>query len=221
MSRSFWDGRYAEEGFAYGLEPSDFLVEHVKAIPHTAGGGRVLSLGEGEGRNAVYLARLGYHVHCVDISPVGLEKTLKLASSSQGLDSSLITTQCIDLKDFIQGGHSSGPWDAIINLWCHVPSSLRRTLHEWIGKDGSLVPGGVYILEHYHPSNIGRNTGGPQDPDLCLTLQDLETELASFYSSRASSGRPYAATLERQVHEGKYHNGLSAVTQFVGSKQQL
>jgi len=49
-----WDERYKEEGFAYGAEPNDFLKSEFFRIPK---GGRVLCLAEGEGRNAVFLAK--------------------------------------------------------------------------------------------------------------------------------------------------------------------
>ena len=73
-----WDARYGQEGFYYGTEPNDFLVEQAGLI---APGGRVLCLAEGEGRNAVYLASKGFRVLAVDGSAVGLEKARDLARS--------------------------------------------------------------------------------------------------------------------------------------------
>jgi len=57
-----WNERYAQPGFAYGTEPNEFLVSAAGRIPV----GPVLSLGEGEGRNAAYLAGLGHRVVAVD-----------------------------------------------------------------------------------------------------------------------------------------------------------
>jgi len=65
-----WNQRYAKPGYTYGTAPNEFLVSVADRIPQ----GRVLSLGDGEGRNSVYLARLGYDVTAVDVSDVGLEK---------------------------------------------------------------------------------------------------------------------------------------------------
>ena len=70
-----WDERFEEEGFAYGTEPNDFLKSEFSRIPMA---GRVLCLAEGEGRNAVFLAKEGYTVTAVDQSSVGLQKA-KLA----------------------------------------------------------------------------------------------------------------------------------------------
>ena len=69
-----WDERYSMEEYAYGITPNEFLVENVSCIPN----GKVLSLAEGEGRNAVFLAKQGYSVTAVDASLVGLSKARKL-----------------------------------------------------------------------------------------------------------------------------------------------
>ncbi len=71
-----WDERYDTEEYVYGTEPNNFLVSVADRIPR---GGKVLSLGEGEGRNAVYLAKLGYSVTAVDQSAVGLKKAERMA----------------------------------------------------------------------------------------------------------------------------------------------
>ena len=73
-----WDERYSAEEYAYGTTPNEFLVEKVNCIPK----GKVLSLAEGEGRNAVFLAKQGYAVTAVDASLVGLNKARKLAEEN-------------------------------------------------------------------------------------------------------------------------------------------
>ncbi len=73
-----WDERYSAEEYAYGTKPNQFLEEHVNQIPK----GKVLSLAEGEGRNAVFLAKQGYSVTAVDASIVGLNKARKLAEEN-------------------------------------------------------------------------------------------------------------------------------------------
>src|SRR6476659_10030329 len=73
---SFWDKRYANPDYLYGTEPNSFLAEHCGLLS-----GPVLSLSEGEGRNAVFLAARGLEVTGVDISSVALEKAKTLAKS--------------------------------------------------------------------------------------------------------------------------------------------
>ena len=57
-----WDERYSSDDYVYGTAPNDFLVSVADRLP----GGRVLCLGEGEGRNAVWLAQRGLEVTAVD-----------------------------------------------------------------------------------------------------------------------------------------------------------
>jgi 2-polyprenyl-3-methyl-5-hydroxy-6-metoxy-1,4-benzoquinol methylase len=71
-----WDERYSEPGYAYGTQPNDFLCEQIKNLPE----GRVLSLAEGEGRNAVFLASQSFDVTAVDASAVGMRKAEALAA---------------------------------------------------------------------------------------------------------------------------------------------
>ena len=86
-----WNDRYRGDTFAYGTEPNAFLVEHAGLLA-----GPVLSLAEGEGRNAVYLASLGFDVLGVDASDVGLAKAHRLAEA-KGV---IIGTEVVDLAKF-------------------------------------------------------------------------------------------------------------------------
>src|SRR6185295_7608114 len=71
---AFWDKRYANPDYLYGTEPNSFLADHLRLLSSP-----VLSLSEGEGRNAVFLATRGLEVVGVDISAVALEKAQRLA----------------------------------------------------------------------------------------------------------------------------------------------
>src|SRR4051812_10772257 len=110
-----WDERYSDTDFVYGTEPNDFLAAN--AEKYFAAGAEVLSLGEGEGRNAVFLARRGVRVTGVDGSAVGLAKAQKLAAQ-QGVT---IETLVADLADFDLGVER---WDGILSIWCHTPRPL-------------------------------------------------------------------------------------------------
>ncbi|MDA8621947.1 methyltransferase domain-containing protein [Psychrosphaera sp.] len=87
-----WDNEYDTDEYVYGKLPNDFLKSHYNSIPK----GKVLLLAEGEGRNAVFLAKLGYSVTAVDISSVGLKKAEKLAKENNVI----IETICADLEVF-------------------------------------------------------------------------------------------------------------------------
>jgi SAM-dependent methyltransferase len=198
MKESFWNERYTEPGFAYGTEPNDFVREAATRIPK----GRVLCLADGEGRNGVFLAELGYEVTAVDLSRVGLDKAEQLARERQVR----ISTVCADLEAFEIAPAS---WSGIVSVWVHLPSALRRKVHAAcvIG----LAPGGAFLLEAYAPRQLELGTGGPSDPDLLPALDVLRAELAGLEFE-------VAREVEREIEEGRYHNGRSATVQIVARR---
>jgi SAM-dependent methyltransferase len=195
-----WDERYAQPGYAYGTEPNDFLK--ATAERYLPARGELLCLAEGEGRNAVFLAGLGFRVTGVDASAVGLAKARKLAEQ-HGVE---IETIVADLGAFDLGVER---WDGIVSIWCHTPSALRARLHRAVV--GALRPGGVLLLESYTPDQLSYKTGGPPNADLTMTLAAVRDELAGLELLQAEEKL-------REVHEGKYHDGLSAVLQIVARK---
>jgi len=195
--KSFWDERYAMGGWTYGTEPNDFLREAATGLE-----GPVLCLGEGEGRNAVFLARQGLEVTAVDASPVGLQKAQRLAAE-RGVR---LTTVAADLNDFDLG---EARWGTIVSIWCHLPSALRARVHRGVVR--ALKPGGRYLLEAYTPRQLAHGTGGPKDADLLPTVELLRAELSGLTFERLEEK-------ERVVREGKLHDGTSAVVQAVAVK---
>ena len=191
-----WDERYAVGGFAFGTEPNDFLRQEAHRIPQ----GRVLCLGEGEGRNAVYLAEQGYEVVGVDRSQVGMDKAQALAQS-RGV---FIETVVSYVEDFEL---TEGEWQGIISVFFHLPAELRRRVNESVVR--GLAPGGILILEAYTPRQIEFGTGGPPELERLISLETLEEELRGleFLVGRET---------EREVHEGRMHNGVGSVVQVVG-----
>ena len=97
-----WDDIYDTPEYVYGREPNQFLRDNYTAIPM----GKVLCLAEGEGRNAAYLAGLGYEVTAVDHSRVGLVKAERLALE-KGVDIDIVHA---DLADFDLGEQR---WDGV------------------------------------------------------------------------------------------------------------
>lgn len=193
-----WNERYSEPGFAYGTEPNEFLLSVVDRIPH----GRILSLAEGEGRNAVFLASLGYEVTGVDGSEVGLRKAMELAKE-RGV---AITTIQVNLSEFEIGLEQ---WDGIISCYCHIPSTIRISLHHAAVR--GLKPGGVFVLEAFSKEQLAYDTGGPKSLDMLMSLDELKLELAGLEFI-------HAVEMEREVREGSRHTGLASVVQVIGIK---
>ena len=193
-----WDQRYSEPEYVYGTQPNDFLKANAHLLQ-----GPVLSLAEGEGRNAVFLAKQGLSVTGVDSSKIGMAKAQQLAQQ-QGVQ---IQTIAADLAEFNLGIET---YQAVVSISAHTPSKVRQQLHQKILR--CLKPGGIFLLEAYTPLQAPRNTGGPSDPDLCVTLASL---LADF----ADCQHILAQELEREVQEGKFHTGQASVVQFIAQKK--
>ncbi|MDU0458391.1 MAG: class I SAM-dependent methyltransferase [Geobacteraceae bacterium] len=198
MNTTNWDQRYSEPGYTYGTTPNTFLVSVVNRIPP----GRVLMLAEGEGRNAVYLASLGYRITAVDASAVGLGKALELAAE-RGVS---LTTVVADLDRF---EIEPGQWDAIVSSFCHIPSAIRIPLHRKVVN--GLKPGGVFVLEGFSKEQMDYDTGGPKSLDMLMSIEELLQELAGLEII-------HAATLVRDVKEGRGHTGLASVVQILAMK---
>jgi SAM-dependent methyltransferase len=194
-----WDERYSAAEYAYGTKPNEFLEAKVSSIPK----GEVLSLAEGEGRNAVFLAKQGYSVTAVDASLVGLNKARKLAEEN-GVVVEFIHA---DLAEFDLGENR---WDGIVSIFCPLPSSVRKQLYKKV--EAGLKRGGVFLLEAYTPDQLKHGTGGGNTVDVMQTTESLSLELTGLKFG-------HLIELEREVREGSYHTGLGAVVQAIASKE--
>jgi len=195
----FWDERYSEKGYAYGTEPNDFVRDHAAAITH---GGRVLCLGEGQGRNAVFLAQRGFAVTAMDQSAIGLNSAKSL-SRERGVH---IDTVVADLDGY---DIEPGAWQGIVSVFIHLQPALRRTVHEKIV--GGLAAGGAFVFEAYAPRQLEFKSGGPEDPERLADVETLKGELGGLEFE-------IAREVERVVEEGRYHTGRAATVQILGRK---
>ncbi|MHC5897448.1 class I SAM-dependent methyltransferase [Nostoc sp.] len=139
----------------------------------------------------------------VDQSSVGLAKAQKLAQEKQVA----IATIQTDLADFAIAPQS---WDGIISIFCHLPSELRTKVYRLAVM--GLKPNGVFVLEAFAPEQLQYNTGGPKNLDMLPSLATLQQELADLHWE-------IAREVERDLLEGRYHNGTAAVIQILGRKQ--
>lgn len=199
MNPAFWDERFGAEEYAYGTAPNDFLRAQVGRIPS----GPVLCLAEGEGRNAVFLAREGRSVTAVDFSREGLRKTEQLARSA-GVS---VRTVHADLAEYEP---PAGVFSGVVAIFAHLPPAVRAVAFARAAR--ALIPGGVFVLEAYTVEQVALGTGGPRDPSLCMSLDALEVELAPL---TVVLGRH----VRRDIHEGAFHDGPSATVQLVAARR--
>ena len=193
-----WNERYAGDEYFYGTEPNAFLAEHAKVLA-----GPVLSLCEGEGRNAVFLASLGLDVLGVDSSEVGLAKAQKLAAA-KGVG---IRTAVTDLADYAPPENTFG---SVISIFAHLPSKLRARLYPLVER--SLKPGGIILLEAYTLAQLPKSTGGPKDPDMLMSAAGLRNEFPHCEVLLARE-------IDRDVLEGGHRaGGVGSVVQFIAGR---
>lgn len=193
-----WEQRYGGAEYVFGTEPNDFLRANIGLLPP----GRVLCLAEGEGRNATFLAAEGYEVASIDLTEAGVAKTRRLAAE-RGV------SVAAEVGDLATADLGVDRWNAIVSIFAHLPPAVRRELHRRVV--AALAPGGVFLLEAYTPSQIGRGTGGPQTAELTMTLDALRQELAGL-------DIVVGQELDRDVVEGPGHSGAGSVVQVIARK---
>lgn len=166
-----WDDRYRTDELIWRAEPNRFLVEEVTELPP----GSALDLACGEGRNAVWLAQRGWQVTGVDFSGVGLDKARRLA------DSRGVTVNWVQ-ADVLEWSPPAGGFDLVIVLYLQLPSPERRRA---LGLGaGAVAPGGVLLVVGHDSTNLTHGIGGPQDPALLFTPDDVVADIGDIESLR-------------------------------------
>jgi len=194
-----WDEKYRNSQFVYGTSPNDFLRENVH---HFVPEGKILCIAEGEGRNAVWLAELGFKVTAVDASEIGLAKGRALAKS-KGVSVHWVHA---DLQDYNPG---TKVWDGVVAIFAHLPPDLRLRMHADCVE--SLKIGGILLLEAYTPEQLNFRTGGPINVDWLMTPELLQNELQGLTFDRLQK-------TEREIIEGIGHTGMGSVVQVIGQR---
>ena len=199
--QQFWDTRYAGADYLFGTEPNRFLVSQ---RPLFSPEQMVLTAGDGEGRNGVWLAQQGLNVLAVDHSSVALEKAKHLATQT-GV--SLITEQA-DLANWNWGEQR---FDAIVAIFIQFAAPpLRMQLHQSMQR--ALKPGGIVVLQGYTPKQLEFRTGGPAELEKLYTAATLAQDFAAMDILHL---REHEETLA----EGSAHHGMSALVELVARKK--
>ncbi|MBR0648090.1 class I SAM-dependent methyltransferase [Roseomonas terrae] len=197
MSTSLaWDERYGGGAFQFGEAPNLFLLEQAHRLRR---GMRALSVGDGEGRNGVWLAEQGLEATALDWSSVGLAKAQALANR-RGAG---ITTVVADLSRW---DWPEKRFDLIAWIYVHLPPEDRAAACAGVLR--ALAPGGLLVMECFTPAQEGRRSGGPKDPSLLWSRALVEQHFA---------GLEVLALLEGAVwlDEGPRHQGLAEVVRAV------
>ena len=200
---SRWNERYSKEVFAYGEEPNNYLRDQLMKLPV----GTILFPAEGEGRNAVFAAKLGWNVVAFDISNDGKNKAMKLAEKNN------VT---IDYKvgELEKLNFEREQFDAIALIYAHFPANIKSIYHKKF--DGYLKKNGTVIFESFSKKHIdyvteNEKVGGPKDIESLFSVDEIKSDFPNYTIIEL-------VEQEIELNEGLYHNGIGSVIRFVGQK---
>lgn len=199
-----WNERYSKEEFAYGKEPNKYLKKELEKLES----GTILFPAEGEGRNAVYAAQLGWNVYAFDISSEGKKKALQLAASKNVIiDYKIGDLETLDYKE--------GQFDAIGLIYAHFPATIKSHYHTILNK--YLRKGGVVIFESFSKKHLeyvqkDEKVGGPKDIESLFSIEEIQSDFPDYDFEEL-------AEMEIELNEGLFHNGKGSVIRFVGRKK--
>jgi SAM-dependent methyltransferase len=172
MQRADWDRRYTESGLLWSSQPNRFLVAEVEGLPP----GRALDLACGEGRNAVWLARRGWRVTGVDYSQVAIAKAQEQARSA-GVDVAWVVADLLEYRP------APGAFDLVIAFYLQVPAAERARILSAAVE--AVATGGTFLLVGHDSRNPAAGYGGPRDPAVLYTPEDVAAELPGLDVERA------------------------------------
>ncbi len=202
--KEMWDSRYKQEEYAYGQQPNNFLKEQLEKLTT----GKILFPAEGEGRNAVFAAKLGWNVSAFDISIEGKKKALQLANSNNvNIDYQVGVLEDVTFE--------KEEFDVIAFIYAHFPADIKSIYHKAL--DQFLRKGGVVIFEAFSKNHLeyvraNEKVGGPKDLAMLCSIEEIKSDFSNYEIIQ----------LEEKVielQEGLYHNGIGSVIRFVGRKK--
>lgn len=195
--KEFWNERYGQQDYAYGKSANLFFAEQLSKLR----AGDLLLPAEGEGRNAVFAARNGWRVTAFDFSKEGRKKALAHARG-QGVT---IDYQVCNAEEF----STDTQFDALAFIYTHFGSRQRKVLFAQMIQ--FLKPGGTLIMEVFSKNQLGRSSGGPKDPDMLFSLDEMKELFPGININ-------YCKEETVVLDEGPYHQGEAIVIRLVGKK---
>jgi len=172
MDMEEWNRRYAGRELLWTGEPNRFLVAESAGLEP----GRALDLACGEGRNAVWLASQGWQVTGVDFSGVALEKA-RLLADARGVEADWVATDLLEYRP------EPRAFDLVIVFYLQVPAAQRRRILRAAAE--AVAPRGTFLLVAHDSSNIEQGHGGPQEPEVLYTAEDVVADLDGLRIERA------------------------------------
>jgi len=187
-----WDQRYAASELVWSREPNQFVAAELADLaPGTA-----VDLAAGEGRNAIWLASRGWSATAVDFSQVALDKGAQLVDEAGIELEGTVAWVCADATTW----QPAEPVDLVVVAYLQLPAEDRRRAVR--GAVTMLRPGGTLLLVAHDSTNLTEGTGGPQDPSVLMTADDVLDDLSGLDVEVLRAER-----VAREVRSADEHGG--------------
>ena len=189
--------------FAYGKEPNLFFEEYLSKFEP----GTLLMPADGEGRNGVFAAKLGWSVTSFDLSIEGQSKALQLAKEQE------VNLEYL-VEDLENLNFEKESFDAIGLIYAHFAGEKKSKFHKKL--DQFLKIGGIVILEAFSKNHLvlreqNPKVGGPGDIKILYAIEEIKADFENYEIIKL-------AEEEISLNEGKYHIGKGSVVRYVGRK---
>lgn len=194
----FWNERYSSTDYVYGKNPNEYLREHLSRLSP----GKILFPCEGEGRNSVFAAEMGWEAFGFDTSIEGQKKALALAQEKK-------VNIHYSLNSITDYAYGENVYDAVGIFYAHMPPHVRSGFHSELIQ--SVKPGGAIILEGFEKEQLGRPSGGPKDLSMLYSIEMIADD---FKTVRILELKKEVLVLQ----EGKYHEGEAVVIRMFARK---
>lgn len=165
--RDLWNQRYEQRGTVWGSGPNRFVADRLAGLPPC----RVLDLGSGQGRNAIWLARQEHEVTAVDISDVAAVQGAE-AAAAVGVAVDFIAA---NLETWEPPAES---YDLVLLAYFQAPPVIRKAVHAKAAR--ALVPGGRLFVVAHHRDNLEHGVGGPPMIEVLFDEESIADDFAGF-----------------------------------------
>ena len=197
---NFWNERYAEKEFAYGILPNTFFAD---SILNLSKHGKILFPAEGEGRNAVFAAKNGFEVTAFDTSTEGKKKADKLASDNEvQIDYRVGVLEDLNFEE--------ASFDGVVLIFAHFPKAIRKEMHQQILR--LVKPNGIIIFEAFSKEQLHYPSGGPKEVAMLFSEEEVKEEFENVDFD-------FLKTEIIELNEGPFHQGKVSVVRFIGKKK--
>ncbi len=201
--KDFWNNTYRNIKTVYGTEPNIYFKKQIEQLTP----GKILLPAEGEGRNAVFAAKLGWEVSAFDFSEEARKKAIKNAKENRVQ---------IDYKlgDLNSLSYPENYFDCITLIYAHFSADVKSLYHKKLVS--YLKKGGIIIFEafskaHAEISLSSKKQSGPRDINMLFSLEEVQHDFSGFE----------IIELKEEIinlDEGELHFGKSSVIRFTGKK---